>query len=46
MNMWKHALDPDIEKSDIELSRAITGDKSADSRMYVPSGNPLISLIV
>ena len=38
MNMWKHALDPDIEKSDIELSRAITGDKSADSRMYVPSG--------
>ena len=38
MNMWKHALDPDIDKSDIELSRAATGDKSGDSRMYVPAG--------
>ena len=36
--MWKHALDPDIDKSDIELSRAATGDKSGDSRMYVPAG--------
>lgn len=38
MNMWKHALDPDIDKSDIELSRAATGDKSGDGRMYVPAG--------
>ena len=38
LNMWKHALDPDIENADIELSRAAIGDKSGDSRMYVPSG--------
>ena len=38
MNMWKHALDPDVENADIELSRAATGDKSGDSRMYVPAG--------
>ena len=38
LNMWKHALDPDVENADIELSRAATGDKSGDSRMYVPSG--------
>lgn len=38
LNMWKHALDPDIENADIELSRAAVGDKSSDSRMYVPSG--------
>ena len=38
LNMWKHALDPDVENADIELSRAAVGDKSGDSRMYVPSG--------
>ena len=38
LNMWKHALDPDVENADIELSRAATGDKSGDSRMYVPAG--------
>ena len=38
LNMWKHALDPDVDKSDIELSRAAVGDKSGDSRMYVPAG--------
>ena len=38
LNMWKHALDPDIEKADIELSRAAVGDKSGDGRMYVPAG--------
>lgn len=38
MNMWKHALDPDVENADIELSRAVIGDKSGDSRMYVPAG--------
>lgn len=38
LNMWKHALDPDVENADIELSRAAVGDKSGDSRMYVPAG--------
>lgn len=38
MNMWKHALDPEIDKSDIELSRAATGDKTGNGRMYVPAG--------
>ena len=38
LNMWKHALDPDVENADIELSRAATGDKTGDGRMYVPSG--------
>ena len=38
LNMWKHALDPDVEDADIELSRAAVGDKSGDSRMYVPAG--------
>ena len=38
LNMWKHALDPDVENADIELSRAVVGDKSGDSRMYVPAG--------
>ena len=27
LNMWKHALDPDVENADIELSRAAVGDK-------------------
>ena len=38
LNMWKHALDPDVENADIELSRAAIGDKSGDGRMYVPAG--------
>jgi hypothetical protein len=38
LNMWKHALDPDVENADIELSRAAVGDKSGDGRMYVPAG--------
>lgn len=38
LNMWKHALDPDVENADIELSRAAVGDKSGDSRLYVPAG--------
>ena len=38
LNMWKHALDPDVENADIELSRAAVGDKSGDSKMYVPAG--------
>ena len=38
LNMWKHALDPDVDKSDIELSRAAVGDKAGDGRMYVPAG--------
>ena len=38
LNMWKHALDPDIENADIELSRAaVAGDKLGGS-MYVPAG--------
>lgn len=36
-NMWKHALDPDVYKSDIELSRAAVGDKLG-ANMYVPAG--------
>ena len=38
LNMWKHALDPDVENADIELSRAAVGDKTGDGRMYVPAG--------
>ena len=38
LNMWKHALDPDVENADIELSRAAVGDKSGDGRMYIPAG--------
>ena len=37
LNMWKHALDPDVENADIELSRAAVGDKSGGN-MYVPAG--------
>ena len=37
LNMWKHALDPDVDKSDIELSRAAVGDKLG-ANMYVPAG--------
>lgn len=37
LNMWKHALDPDVDKSDIELSRAAVGDKLG-TNMYVPAG--------
>ena len=36
-NMWKHALDPDVENADIELSRAAVGDKFGGN-MYVPAG--------
>lgn len=37
LNMWKHALDPDVENADIELSRAAIGDKTGGN-MYVPAG--------
>lgn len=37
LNMWKHALDPDVENADIELSRAAVGDKTGGN-MYVPAG--------
>ena len=37
LNMWKHALDPDVENADIELSRAAVGDKSGGN-LYVPAG--------
>ena len=37
LNMWKHALDPDVENADIELSRAAVGDKTGGN-LYVPAG--------
>ena len=37
LNMWKHALDPDVENADFELSRAAVGDISGGN-MYVPAG--------
>lgn len=37
LNMWKHALNPDVENAYIELNRESTGDKFGGN-MYVPAG--------